>query len=160
MFRLNRLLNWDLILIISEIEVRENKIAIFWKVLSTQQVRMDSLIFEEPLFIRRNILLNFLFSKFKTEEFSENSSTVNFPDVLRAIYHNLMPVNISEDRKHALTFIYNVLMTKSEECEDIDWMYIERTLIHFVNLENPNTVDFLLSRRTSAYEYQRPSNPQ
>ena len=121
---------------------------------------MDSLIFEEPLFIRRNILLNFLFSKFKTEEFSETTSTDGHTDVLRATYHNLMPLKVSRDRKYALTLVYNVLTTKSEICEDIDWMYIERIIIHFVNQEHPQSqVHFLLSRRTSEYEYKRPRYP-
>ena len=99
-----------------------------------QYVRMDSLIFAEPCFIRKNILLNCLYSNFKTEEFSSTIETPNFSDVLRATYHNLMPVNSLIERRHTLTLLYHVLSVHSEFCTDLDWYYLERILVHQYNL--------------------------
>ena len=112
------------------------------------QVRMDSLIFAEPCFIRKNILLNCLYSNFKTEEFSTTSTTPNFSDVLRATYHSLTPVTSDQERRHSLTLLYHVLSVHSDDCTDLDWYYIERILVHQINLTKSKTeqVNHLLLR--------------
>ena len=126
-----------------------DKNCLFGYFLSFTNVRMDSLIFSEPLFIRRNILLNCLYSNFKPEEFSSTTSINNFTDVLRATYHNLSPLNIGKDKIHAITLAFNILSHNSDNCTDIDWMYIERIIIHFVNINRTasNRIYSLLSRR-------------
>ena len=126
------------------------------------KVRMDSHIFSDPLFIRRNTLLNYLYSKFPTSDFSGTVSISNHTDLLRAIYHDLSLTKSRTERRHALSSVFNVLTDKHEDCKDIDWMYLERILIHFVNLEKPVPQHdlYLLNRKTSCHEYKCPSNPQ
>lgn len=108
---------------------------------------MATSIFSDPPFIRRNILLNNLHSNFKTEDFSEKPSISNHSDLLRATYHSLAPLKVLADKKYALSLIYLVLTTVGDACNDIDWMYLERILIHFINLQK-SADDRLLSLLT------------
>ena len=93
---------------------------------------MQSRIFVDPTFIRKNTLLNFLHSHFPSEELQSKVIT-NTTDPLRAYYHNLSLENIKTDRIEALSFVYSCLQFKFAELSDLDWFYCERISIHFAN---------------------------
>ena len=94
-------------------------------------------IFSDPVFIRRNILLNFLHSNFPTEDFQQKSQIYPSPDHLRASYHNLNLVNNQTQRSEAVSLVLNTLSTQSETLSELDWFYCERILIHFANFKRP-----------------------
>ena len=111
-------------------------------------VRMSDNIFSDPYFIRKNVLINLLYSNFPPSDFNHSSLPQNFSDTLRASYHSLPWNNITEDRRFVLALIFNVLSFKSFECSDIDWFYLERCLVHFINLNHsiPNQLHSVLKR--------------
>ena len=106
---------------------------------------MNSRIFSDPVFIRRNTLINRIYSSFPTTDFQAHP-IVTFSDNLRAIYHNLTHVNDGIERKHNLSMIYSALIYKSEIMTDMDWYYIERILIHYMNFNARLRVNFILNR--------------
>ena len=111
-------------------------------------VRMSDNIFSDPYFIRRNTLVNLLYSNFPTSDFNHSALPPNFTDTLRASYHSLSWTNITEDRRFVLALVYNVLTFKSYECSDIDWFYLERCLVHYINFNHsiPNQLHSVLKR--------------
>ena len=104
-------------------------------------------IFADPVFIRRNTLLNFLHSHFPSEELTQKH-IITFTDQLRAFYHNLSLENDQKERIDALSLVLSILTLHSESLDDLDWYYCERISIHFANfsLSVPNRVAYLLKR--------------
>ena len=98
---------------------------------------MSGLIFSDPYFIRKNTLINLLYSYFPPSDFNHATLPQNYPDILRATYHNLSWENLLCDRKYTLGLAFQVLSIKSFECSDIDWFYLERCILHFVNFKRP-----------------------
>ena len=94
-------------------------------------------IFADPLFIRRNTLLNQLYSHFKTTDFRFVEPSPNYQDVLRAIYHNLNFQPSVEESTYDLTTVYSIITGEQELTSDICWFYIERIIIHHINLRRP-----------------------
>ena len=105
---------------------------------------MNSRIFQDPTFIRRNVLINFLYSSFSTADFQQKPF-VTFSDRLRVAYHNLTLENDPDERKAILSLIYSVLFYKMEHMTDMDWHYSERIMIHYANFYGTPPND-LLSR--------------
>ena len=106
------------------------------------------LIFKDPYFIRKNIIINLLYSNFNPADFTQTTLPSNYSDVLRASYHNLTWNDIPSERKQTLSLVFNVLKEKSHECTDLDWFYLERCTLHFVNFTKPipNQIHFILER--------------
>ena len=111
-------------------------------------VRMISYIFKDPYFIRKNTIVNLLYSNFKPEDFTQSNLPSNYSDLLWASYHNLTWEDISAERRYTLSLIFNVISEKSHECSDLDWFYIERCTLHFVNFTKPvsNHIHSILER--------------
>ena len=93
-------------------------------------------IFADPVFIRRNTLLNLLHSHFPSGELIQKHITT-FTDQLRAFYHNLSLENDQKERIDALSLILSILTLHSEILNDLDWYYCERISIHFANFSLP-----------------------
>ena len=105
-------------------------------------------IFTDPVFIRRNVLLNFLHSNFPSDEL-KIIPTNCFKDLLRANYHSLSPINDRDDRTSNVSLIFSILTQHSDNLNEIDWYYAERITLHFANFSKPfsSQVAFLLNRK-------------
>ena len=104
-------------------------------------------IFADPIFIRKNILINFIYSNFTSDEF-RLVPIIAFSDNLRAIYHNLSLENDSKTRLDSLTLAFSTLSLYENYMSELDWFYVERIIIHFVNFNRPvaSRITFLLNR--------------
>ena len=98
---------------------------------------MNQLIFQDPFFVRKNSLVNLLYSNFPVHEFTDQINTNNFSDVLRANYHSLSLENLPKDRRYILSFSHQVLQFNFSECSELDWFYLERCILHYINLQRP-----------------------
>ena len=105
-------------------------------------------IFHDPIFIRKNTLLNFLHSHFPAEELQSFQIT-SYSDLLRASYHDLPLENDKKIRLEALSLTYSTLIQHFNHLSELDWFYIERIVLHFANLSKPvaSHTAFLLKRR-------------
>ena len=109
---------------------------------------MDTQIFTEPVFIRKNILVNFLHSNFATEEL-QLIPVFTFSSDLRETYHSLSLENEQAERQKSLALIYSILIHHFHILGDIDWFYLERIAIHYANFSRPISSRYLqlLNRR-------------
>ena len=105
-------------------------------------------IFIDPVFIRRNTLLNFLHSNFPSEDLQQ-IPIHPFSDLLRTYYHDLKLINDSKERRDSLSLVISKLTNQSDTLSELDWFYCERISIHFANFNRsvPNRVTFLLNRK-------------
>ena len=105
-------------------------------------------IFVDPIFIRRNTLLNFLHSNYPIQELRLITAPY-FSDLLRANYHNLTLENDLQTRSDNISLIYSILTHSSDRLSELDWYYCERISIHFVNLLKPvpQHISYLLNRQ-------------
>ena len=104
-------------------------------------------IFSDPVFIRKNSLLNFLYSHFPSKELL-HIQVPSFSDQLRVCYHNLSLENDQKERTDALKLVYSTLISHYESLNDLDWYYCERITIHFANFlfSIPNQINSILKR--------------
>ena len=105
-------------------------------------------IFSDPIFIRKNVLLNFLHSHYPSGELQIIPITT-FSDLLRASYHSLPLENEQKTRLDSLSLVYSTLTHHYNNLSELDWFYIERITLHFANLSKPVVlqIPFLLKRR-------------
>ena len=121
---------------------------------------MNQLIFQDPFFVRKNSLLNLLYSNFPVNDFTDNLNISNFSDVLRANYHSLSFENLPKDRRYILSFSYKVLQCNFSECSELDWFYLERCILHYINLQRPvpQQITHILERNSQHAECNDPNH--
>ena len=104
-------------------------------------------IFADPIFIRRNVLINFLHSRFPSKDLNL-IPVLSFSDLLRANYHSLTLESDPNTRSDNISLIYSLLTHSSSRLSELDWYYCERIILHFANQSKavPQHIPFLLKR--------------